>query len=977
MVGIRRDHSVEFRVLGTMEVSDHRGLVNIGPRMPRAILAALLMNANRVVPLDHLIDDLWGERPPAAAAATMHVYISNLRRALEPDRSRGTPPRMLVSQAPGYMLRVDPLDVDAGRFEALVGEGRSLLCNSRDLSAARDALRSALALWRGQPYADLAFEPFIQLEVTRLTELHKSASEALMEGELALGEHASAVGSLQRLVAEEPLREWRWELLVLALYRCGRQAEALRALAEARRLLSEDLGLDLGAALRRMEGDILRQDPSLDWQPPGKPAAVETSANHHEPPSERSEERQRVLVGWDHEVAQVPRQLPAHTPHFVGRTEELLQLTSLLENARRDPGTVVISAIGGSPGIGKTTLAVHWAHRVADRFPDGQLYVNLRGFDPTGIPMQPAEAIRGFLDAFDIPAKGIPANPNAQIALYRTLLTDRKVLVLLDNAHDAEQVRPLLPASSTCMALITTRNQLTSLTVQEGAHLINLDVLSPEEARALLTSRFGHDRVAAEPEVTAELIELCGSLPLALAIVAARAAMNPSFPLRVWAEELRSERRLDALDAEELDISLRALFSWSCRSLTPAASRLFRLLGLHPGPDISLDAAASLATISTSEAQALLTELTRTHLLDEHTPRRFRLHDLLRLYAAERAEAEETEENRDAAVRRVLIWYLHTADAAHRVLLPQLPPVPLDSMDALNPQLVFETYGQATEWYETERANLIAAIRHAGEIGHYSIAWKLPISLLGFFNLRNAWTDLLMTYNIGLNAVHHLHDYYGEAWITASLGHAHRELGRFQESAGYSEKSLTICRNIGFRWGEGAALYNLGGALRGLRRFEEAQDCFQQAMDIFRQTDNRQGEGRNLTALGAAHLELGRLEDALHCHQKALTIYREIGDRQGEGVALDDLGTAYQELRRSEDALGCFRLAHAVHIETGNQEGAAESLCRMGEVLHIGSQLETARECWTQALAIFKELSHPRVASIRAHLNILAAEPAA
>ncbi|MGH3932139.1 MAG: ATP-binding protein, partial [Pseudonocardiaceae bacterium] len=415
---------------------------------------------------------------------------------------------------------------------------------------------------------------------------------------LRRGQHGWLLGELFARAAAHPLDERVTGQLMLALYQCGRQAEALEHFQRLRVRLVEELGIDPGPELLRRYEQILRTDPALTAPTPASPP-VSVSAPRL-----------------------VPHQLPAHTPHFVGRAAELRQLTTLVNTTTAGGGTVVITAIDGTAGIGKTALALHWAHQVAQRFPDGQLYVNLRGFDPANPPMHPADALRGFLDAFAIPPARIPTNLDDQAGLYRSLLIDRHVLVVLDNVRDAEQARPLLPASSSCLVVITSRNQLTGLVAHEGAHPVTLDVLTHQEARALLTHHLGPDRVSAEPQVITDLIDRCARLPLALAIMAARAATHPGFALRVLAKELADEHtRLDALDTGDPTTSVRGVFSWSYQHLSTPAARMFRLLGLHPGPDITLPAATQLADLPPHQARDALGELARAHLLHPAHPR--------------------------------------------------------------------------------------------------------------------------------------------------------------------------------------------------------------------------------------------------------------------------------------------------------------------------------------------------------------------
>jgi NB-ARC domain-containing protein/tetratricopeptide repeat protein len=471
----------------------------------------------------------------------------------------------------------------------------------------------------------------------------------------------------------------------------------------------------------------------------------------------------------------------------------------------------MIFVISGTAGVGKTALAVRWAHQLQDRFPDGQLYVNLRGYHP-GPPMTPEQALDCFLRALDVSVEKIPIGMDEKAGLYRSLLNGRRVLVVLDNANTVEQVRPLLPGSPGCLVVVTSRSQLAGLFIRDGAHRVSLDPLPPAEAVLLLRQIMGAARVDAEPDVAVKLARQCAYLPLALRISAERVVSRPHITLADLAGELANERdRLDVLAAHDDETTaVRSVFFWSYRTLPPAAAHIFRLLGLHAGPDISIPVAAVLAGTTPPQARLLLNVLTGVHLLEETGHDRYRFHDLLRVYAAERVATEETDHERDSAVRRLLTWYLHTADAAGRVLTPQWRYVPLDFPEAGFLPLVFTTYQQALEWCEAESANLVAATRHAAECGQHVIAWKLPAVLWNFFILRRHWADWITTHETGLAAARHLHDRYGEAWITNNLGGCYRCLGQFDEAINYLQQALVAWRELDDRWGEGWTLNRPG-----------------------------------------------------------------------------------------------------------------------------------------------------------------------
>jgi DNA-binding SARP family transcriptional activator len=631
-----RGRHIEFRLLGEVELRAAGRLLDVGAPRQQAVLVALAADAGRPVSIETLIERVWADAPPVEVRNVLYSHLSRIRRLVRQATTlSGETSVRIERRHAGYILGVAPELVDLHRFRLLVGQGRDL----RLADAARvDALTEALSLWRGEPFAGLDTSWITALRETLERDRFAVELDAT-DLWLRSGEPGWLLSGLAARAEAHPLDERVAGQMMLALYRCGRQAEALEHFHRLRRRLAEELGVDPGLELRRRYEQILTTDSTLD-------------APFHVPETEST-------------AMPVPRQLPAHTQNFVGRTAELDQLTTMLDSANPPEGTVVIAAINGTAGIGKTALALHWAHHVTERFHDGQLYVNLRGFDPTGSPLSPAEVLREFFDAFEVPPGRIPTSVEAQAAFYRSLLTDRHMLVVLDNARDAEQVRPLLPASPTRLVVITSRDQLSGLVAREGARPVTLDVLTAAEARALLAGYLGSDRIGAEPEAVTEMVEHCARLPLALAVVAARASTHPRFALRVLAKELvDAHTRLDALDTGEAATSVRAVFSWSYRRLSAPARRMFRLLGLHRGPDLPLPAATQLANLPPAKAQEVLGELTRAHLLTQHTPDRYTFHDLLRAYATDLATSQDSQEDHHNALTRVFDHYLHTVTAA-------------------------------------------------------------------------------------------------------------------------------------------------------------------------------------------------------------------------------------------------------------------------------------------------------------------------
>ncbi|WP_242907927.1 ATP-binding protein [Actinomadura terrae] len=671
----------------------------------------------------------------------------------------------------------------------------------------------------------------------------------------------------------------------------------------------------------------------------------------------------------------VPRQLPAAISGFAGRAEELKSLALLLEQAAMG-GTVVISAIQGTAGIGKTTLAVYWAHQVTDHFPDGHLYVNLRGFDPSGTPMTSAEAVRGFLDAFQVPPERVPVSLDAQAALYRSLLAGRRVLVLLDNAYDSDHVRPLLPGSPGCLAMVTSRNRLTSLVTAEGARLLPLDLLSPDEARELLAHRLGTERLEAEPDAVGEIVEMCARLPLALAIVAARATAHPRFPLSALARELReAQGGLDAFEDGELATDVRAVLSWSYRALSPGAARLFRLVSVHPGPDIDPRAAASLAGEELPVARRLLAELSRTHLLEESSPGRLRFHDLLRAYAAEQALREDDEGDRRDALERVLDHYLHTGIAANQRLYPHRVPIALDEPHHGVTLFPVADPDQAMAWFTAERAPLLAAIEHAAAHGFDVHAWQLSWTLATFFDRQGHWHDAVTAQRTALAAATRLGDRVAQARTHRQLGRAHARLGQPTEAAVHHEHALSLFQELGDSVGQGVTHLTLSTIYGRHGRNAEALVHAQRTLELSRAADNAVWRARALNSLGWNHALLGGHERGLEYSLQALRLHLEFGDRVGEAASLDSLGYAYHGLGRYEEAVDHYLRSIRLWRELDGPYEAADALNRLSETHSALGDVAAARDCLLEALAIFEELRHPDAATTRDRLRLLGLEP--
>jgi len=673
-----------------------------------------------------------------------------------------------------------------------------------------------------------------------------------------------------------------------------------------------------------------------------------------------------------------PRQLPAYTSHFVGRAGELAALTSLLDNAvgpsQLAAGTIMISAVGGTAGIGKTALALRWAHQVADRFPDGQLYVNLRGFDPVASPLRPAEVIRGFLGALGVAPSGIPVSLDAQAALYRSLLAGRRFLLLLDNARDAQQVRPLLPGSETCLVLVTSRSQLSSLAACEGAQLLDLDLLTATEARELLIHHLGPSRASREPGIADELIELCARLPLALSIVAARAAAAPTLPLAGLAGELRDARlRLDALDAGDLATNLQVVFSCSYRHLSEPAARTFRMLSLHPGPDASAAAAASLAGVPLMRARKALGELTRAYLVTEHAPGRFTFHDLLRSYAARQGTSVDTATERHAAVRRMLDHYLHTGHAAIEWLYPGRAEIGLIAPD---PRMIAaeELTGreQARAWCEAEQKAFPAIVTQAASSGFDTHAWQIPWVLTAYFNRQGYLDEWIATLHTALASARRAGDRRGQALASHELGYAYLRLGSYDKARAHLWHALDLNRELGDREEQAHSHVELSEVENYQGQPYEALSHARQSFDLYLAAGHRTGQARARTREGRCLTHLGEYQEALTCCQAAIAVHRELAekaDKYGMAETLRALGDTYRYLGNSPQAIDCHRQALELNRQLGDHYTEAETLTRLGDDYEAAAEPAAAQDAWRQAVAILHDLHHPDAALILAKLS--------
>lgn len=914
-----------FGILGPLLVRDEDVVIEVPAARQRVLLAALLVHAGQVVPADKLAEMAWDGAPPPGATVTLRSHVSRLRRVLGP-RAR------LVTRYPGYLIEAGQEEVDLLRFACLCRDGAAAV-RAGAWPQAYGMLGEALGFWRGDPFADVQCRQLHRDEIPGLEQMRLQAYEWRNEAGLHLGYQEELVPDLQSLTARHPLREKFHGQLMLALYRCGRQAEALSAYQDARRLLVEELGSEPGADLRKLHQRILRVDPAL-----AAPEPAPSAAGRPEPA--------------------VPRELPPGIRHFTGRSGELAALTGLMDRFGDEmSGTVVISAISGTAGVGKTALAVHWAHQVAHRFPDGQLYVNLRGYD-LGQPMTVADALAGFLRALGVPAHGIPAEEAECAARYRSLLAGRRMLVVLDNASKAEQVRPLLPGTSTCAAVVTSRDSLAGLIARDGATRLDLDLLPLTDAVGLLRALIGA-RADAEPKAALALADRCCRLPLALRVAAELAAACPAVSLAHLAGELADhQRRLDVLHAGgDSRTAVRSVFSWSYRHLDACAARAFRLAALHPGPDLDRYAAAALTGGTLEQSGRDLDTLARAHLIQLAGPGRYTMHSLLRAYARELAEAQDAEEDRRTALTRLFDCYLASAAASmdalapaerHRrpsISSPATPLPPLQAPDA------------ASEWLRVERAALTAIADHTATRGWPGHTIRLSTVLFRYYrDIGCHYADARAVHTHALHAAGQIGDRPAQAEALMNRGMVDLRLGCYQPAASQIGQALGIYLDVGDRSGQARAHSNLGVVLWEWARFQLSADHFRQALAVHRELGDRFGQATALDNLGTALARQGHYQQAADHHQQAVDLCQELGHRRGRARALANLGAVLSFQGRCQEAVGHLVPALAVFREFGDRNGEADVLNDLGAALYGQGQYDQAVSHHQRALAIFREL---------------------
>jgi DNA-binding SARP family transcriptional activator/tetratricopeptide (TPR) repeat protein len=919
-------------VLGSLEVRRLGDPVHVGGPGPRCLLALLALRGGAVVSREEMVDVLWGAAPPSAHLTQLRLYVAVLRRLLEPGSDRRSGFRTLVHDGAGYRLVLPPEASDLGAFQLAYGRAHA---DQAGRPPTVDTWRAMLDCWRGPLLggADyrLAEHPAaVAITARRVEAALAYAGQAERDGCLE-----AACAHLQQVAADQPLHEALHAWLMLALAAAGRQADALHVFDAMRRRLDSRLGIEPGAHLRAAHLRVLRQ------QIPG--ASAVTSVGLTDPARAHR---------WTN-----PAQLPGAGAGIVGRGAALRWLDGQLPNHKGATGRLVV--LSGTAGVGKTATAVHWAHRVRRHFPDGQLFVSLRGWG-TGAPLRPAEALAGTLRSLGMAGADIPATVEEASAVYRALLADRRVLVLLDDARDADQLRPLLPGGPYSLALVTSRDRLSGLVAGEGAARLVLDPLSSGDTEELLAESLGAERVAAEPNATAELGRRCAHLPLALRIAAAHLLDSPGLGIGDYVTLLANGTRLDELAIPgNQRLAVRTAFDASYTRLDPEAQRLFRLLGVVPAPDVSAGAAAALLDATPAVTRRALHRLVAACLVDEPTPHRYTSHDLLREYAADRSASEDSHHERCAALQRYYDHHLAHALAAAATLHPSLLRLPPPVGRPAPPAVRFDSEHAALTWLDSEHACSTAIVAHTARHGPRPVAWRLADALRGYLNSRMYTTDWRTVADAGLHAATAEDDPAGLAAAHLNQSTYHWYQGDYLPALGHQTSLLRLAEQLDWTEARAAALANLGTLFAMLGDLDRATDHLERGLRVRRGTGDRTGQITALNNLGYVALQRGLLDEAVQRCGEALVLARRIRSRNDEADCLRHLGLAHYEQGRLDTAAQRLGRAWRLYEETGEQTGRAEALAGLALVDAEAGDGDRARAVAEKALVLAQDIGSP------------------
>ncbi|MFI9848374.1 BTAD domain-containing putative transcriptional regulator [Nonomuraea sp. NPDC051941] len=910
---------MEYRLLGPVELWREGRSISIVGQKQRTLLAILVLNANQVVSHDRLMSTLWGTDIPASGRKLLHNHLWSLRRLLSAPTDLATTPA-------GYRLSVPPNGSDLAVFSAGTRAARTSLVAGDPLRAA-DQFREALALWRGSALAGTRDE-LVLTDGASLEELRITALADRIESDLRLGRHADLIGELRHLVTEYPLQERLRGQLMTALHHSGRTGEALEEYQIGRRHLRRELGLEPGQQLSALHQTILSATPTAE---PASPDMTGTGARRH---------------------SLIPRQLPADIVRFTGREDSLNELDLLLS---RETTAVTTAVVTGAPGIGKTALAIRWGHRRVSYFPDGQLHIDLRGYSP-GEPVTAMQALHHLLHGLGITQDAIPHEMGEREALYRSLLADRRLLLVLDNASGADQIRPLLPGSSHCKVVVTSRDSLRGLAATHDVRTVILDVMSEKEALSLLAAMLGGERVGHETPAVESLARLCGYLPLALRLAAAHLTSQPTLPIGDFVDSLLGDDRLAALDVQgDPGIGVRSVFERSYQGLMPRHQRIFRMIGLHPGPDIGLDEIIVMTGETHADIGAALDALVNGHLVYRNADGRYVLHDLVWLFAREISQVHDGERARDAALSQLFDWVVHAVNAAMKEIYTTSHDIDPKCGPSLHEPPLLDGFDAAAAWLDLHYPMLMSALRYSRRHGWNTHAWQLAELLDYFFYLRNRIDDWLEALRLALGAVREDRDRKGEGRVLNALGMAHLMAGRPRECIGYHQLALDVSREAADLTGEAYALNRIGYSRLWTGEFRQAIADSLRAIDLYRRLRNEHGEMSASATLGIAYLRTGHLMEALSTLRRCLDSDRKIGNRSDEGYTLSLLGEVYDDLGDLTAALDHYQQAVQLNKEIGQCRFEANALSGIGRVYRKQGRLSEAAERHLQALTLIRE----------------------
>ncbi|MET7484487.1 BTAD domain-containing putative transcriptional regulator [Streptomyces sp. NPDC005538] len=929
------EHPLRFSILGPLRAWYRDTELHLGPPKQQGVLALLLVQAGQPVPLHHLVDALWGDDPPGRAVNVVHRHVGALRRLFEPGLTQRVRAQVLVRAAGGYRLNLGSDASDLLQFRQLRDAGQEAADDGRPEEAA-DLLLKALSLWHGPTAAGLPHELRSHPVFAAVDSEYYRAARAAAEASLAAGRTKAALPLLRQAAQGDPLNELLQAGFIRVLAAEGHTAQALEHYRSVRARLAGELGVDPGPELRAAQADVLH---GTDTAPDMTPSTTASTASPEQ--------------SWS---SVRPAQLPATLHVFTGRREELEHLDSLLP---ADAHTAV--AIGGAPGVGKTTLALHWAHRNSHRFPDGQLYINLRGYDPAGDPLTPSMAICYFLESLGIPSERIPPSLDSRIALYRSILARRRCLIVLDNAREAEQVRPLLPGNPDCFTVITSREEMTGLAASAAASLLNVSTLTAAESLDFLSRRLGKSRVERERGAAIEIAAHCGALPLALAIVCARASSRPAVPLSDIAAELAASR--DSLRAFTLTgesdpaTDTRSVFSWSYRALTEQAAGAFIRLCLSPAHSVSIHAAASLTGLTVKNTRRVMSELHRANLWTEYKTEQYITHDLLKVFSQEIARTTSGN-TLTAARRRLYDHYLHTAHHASSAINTHREHPALTAAAPGTHVVSFTSTEYAAEWLHQELPALQAIVLGHDHYGAGAQVWRLAAVLELVFDRSGRRQEQIAIQSSALSAAQQAGDTEGQAQMHRSLGFALGRTGDDSAAETHLHEALTIFSTAGDLLGAALTHRYLAFLSNARNRHHEALSHYEAASSLYRSAKYEVGLAAVTNEVGWTYILLEDFEGAAASCRHAVGIAREVGNRNIEAASWDSLGVAYHRLARHSEALEALHRALALYRELNDAYLIADTLIHIGDV-HSPDSPHEAHQAWTDALKILDSLGHP------------------